>query len=66
MPSTPIWSSFADTPELEDQPWASAFEADYGHYASVADLFRQIGLDEREHKESSEAHMAHARFDTTE
>ena len=49
-------------PELENEPWHSAFEVDYGRHDTVADLFRQIALDERAHKESSEERMEHARF----
>ena len=49
-------------PELEAERWDSAFDVDYGRHDTVADLFRQIALDERDHKESSEAHMEHARF----
>ena len=35
----------------------SEFEADYGPFDSMADLFRQIGHDERVHKEESLAQM---------
>jgi ubiquinol oxidase len=49
-------------PELEDTPFTSAFEGDYGSFDSEADLFRQIGLDEREHKEESLAKAAQPRF----
>ena len=51
-----------DNPELEEIPFESAFEKDYGTFASVADLFRRIGLDEREHKEESLARMELPRF----
>ena len=51
-----------DHPELEEIPFESAFEKDYGTFASVADLFRRIGLDEREHKEASLARMELPRF----
>ena len=40
-------------PELEERSYNSEFESDYGSFDSVADLYRQIGLDEREHKEDS-------------
>jgi hypothetical protein len=40
----------AEHPELEAQPWESDLRADYGDFASLADLFRQIGHDERVHK----------------
>ncbi len=51
-----------DNPNLEKWPFESAFENDYGSFASLADLFRRIGLDEREHKEESLARMALPRF----
>jgi len=37
-------------PELERQPDPGTYAAQYGRYASLADLFRQIGHDERVHK----------------
>jgi len=49
-------------PEWEDEPFESTFAADYGPVATVADLFRQIGYDERVHKEESLARMTEARF----
>jgi ubiquinol oxidase len=49
-------------PELEDESWESVFTADYGSYQSVADMLRQIGLDERQHKEESVARMQRPRF----
>lgn len=52
----------AEHPEWEDRPFDSAFAADYGSFASLADLFRQIGHDERVHKEESLARMAEPRF----
>lgn len=52
----------ADHPELEDTSWHSSFAADYGHHATVADLFRSIGNDERLHKEESESLITSARF----
>jgi hypothetical protein len=51
-----------DHPELETRPFESGFEPEYGRYASRADLFRRIGLDERLHKEESLARIAAARF----
>lgn len=51
-----------ERPELEDETWESVFAADYGSYQSVADLLRQIGLDERQHKEESVARMQRPRF----
>jgi hypothetical protein len=49
-------------PELEETRFESAFEEDYGSFASRADLFRRIGLDERSHKQESLARIAEARF----
>jgi hypothetical protein len=51
-----------ENPEFEWIPFQSAFEEDYGSFASRADLFRRIGLDEREHKESSLALIDQPRF----
>lgn len=48
--------------DLEQTPFQSEFERDYGSFASEADLFRRIGLDEREHKEESLARMEQPRF----
>jgi hypothetical protein len=52
----------AEHSELEREPFRSMFEADYGQYASLADVFRQIGYDERVHKEESLARIAEPRF----
>ena len=49
-------------PDWEDIPYEGSFTDDYGGYDSLADLFRQIGYDERLHKLESEANMATARF----
>ena len=49
-------------PEWEKQPFTSAFEADYGSFDSLADLFRQIGHDERVHKQESLAQMRQPQF----
>jgi ubiquinol oxidase len=48
--------------EWEKQPFTSAFEADYGSFESLADLFRQIGHDERVHKQESEAQLRQPHF----
>ena len=45
-------------PELETSPHRSAFAARYGAFGSVADLLRQIGHDERMHKQESERYLA--------
>jgi ubiquinol oxidase len=49
-------------PELETKPWDCPGAAEYGHFASVADLVRQIGCDERRHKDESLARMAEPRL----
>jgi hypothetical protein len=49
-------------PEWEKQPFTSEFEADYGSFESLADLFRQIGHDERVHKQESLTQMRQANF----
>lgn len=50
-------------PEWEDVRYDGQFVDDYGDYASLADLFRQIGYDERLHMIESESHIASPRFD---
>ena len=52
----------AENPALEQVPFESAFAEDYGRFASIADLFRQIGYDERVHKLESLARLDSARF----
>lgn len=52
----------AENPQFEDEPFKSLFEEDYASFESVADLFRQIGHDERMHKEESLEAIATARF----
>jgi hypothetical protein len=37
-------------------------DTDYGSFASIADLFRQIGHDERVHKQESIERMTEPRF----
>lgn len=49
-------------PDWESTPFASGFADDYGSFASLADVFRQIGHDERVHKQDSEARMKEPRF----
>ncbi len=49
-------------PEWEDQTYDGHFADDFGRYDSLADLFRQIGYDERLHKEESELLMTSPRF----
>jgi len=52
----------AENPALEQVPFESAFGEDYGRFACLADLFRQIGYDERVHKLESLARLDVARF----
>ncbi len=57
------YASFvAEHPEWEIIEFVSQFTADYGQYACLADVFRQIGHDERVHKQESEAQLAQPRF----
>ena len=52
----------AEHPEWETEPFDSDFAADYAELETVADLFRQIGYDERLHKQESVARMGEPRF----
>lgn len=52
----------AENPQLEAEPFESMFKDDYGRFSSLADLFRQIGYDERVHKLESLARLDAARF----
>jgi ubiquinol oxidase len=49
-------------PEWETVHYEGQFTQDFGAYASLADLLRQIGYDERLHKEESEINMVAPRF----
>ena len=49
-------------PELESEPFESDFKKDYGDFPMMADVIRQIGYDERMHKEESMMKMGMARF----
>ncbi len=49
-------------PELEQVPFESAFKKDYGDFATMADVVRQIAYDERVHKNGSMAKLGMARF----
>lgn len=51
-----------ENPDWEQQPYQGEFTKDFGTYDSLADLFRQVGYDERLHKVESEVLMAAARF----
>jgi hypothetical protein len=52
----------AENPDLEAERFESIFAEDYGQFASLADLFRQIAYDERVHKLESLARVDSARF----
>ncbi|MBI2370986.1 MAG: hypothetical protein HYV08_12255 [Deltaproteobacteria bacterium] len=52
----------AENPALESEPFESIFAADYGRFDSLADLFRQLGYDERVHKLESLDRVEAARF----
>jgi hypothetical protein len=49
-------------PEWEDVAYEGSFASDFGSYDSLADLFRQIGYDERLHKLESDVNMRAPRF----
>ncbi len=49
-------------PELEQMPFTSVFKKDYGNFGTMADVIRQIGYDERVHKNDSMAKLGMARF----
>lgn len=49
-------------PEFENDDYSSGFEKEYGVFSSMAQLLRQIGLDEREHKMDSVRRIRDARF----
>lgn len=49
-------------PALDTQPWHCPPAAGYGHFASVADLIRQIACDERAHKQESLARLTEPRL----
>jgi ubiquinol oxidase len=52
----------AEHPDWDSAPFESSFADDFGHFNSLADVFRQIGHDERVHKLASEALMKNPRF----
>ncbi|OVE78680.1 hypothetical protein BVY01_04795 [bacterium I07] len=51
-----------ENPDFEHEAYNGEFQSDYGSFQSIADLLRQIGLDERHHKEVSAFRMKAARF----
>ncbi len=52
----------AENFSLESEPFDSMFVDDYGRFASLADLFRQIGYDERIQQQESLVRVEAARF----
>jgi ubiquinol oxidase len=52
----------AENPDWDSTPFESEFADSFGHFESLADVFRQIGHDERVHKLESEALMKRPRF----
>ena len=51
-----------ENPAFDETPYDGPFVEEYGAYATLGDLFRQIGHDERVHKQESVARMAEPRF----
>ena len=51
-----------ENPAFDDTPYDGPFVEEYGAYATLGDLFRQIGHDERVHKQESLTRMAEPRF----
>ena len=51
-----------ENPAFDDERFESDFKEDYGDFKTVGDLFRQIGLDERLHKDESLIRIQQARF----
>lgn len=51
-----------ENPGFEDRPYEGLFVEEYGRFDSIGDLFRQIGHDERVHKEESLVRMDEPRF----
>ena len=51
-----------ENPGFEKEAFESTFEKDYGSFKTLADLLRNIGLDERQHKEESLRRAQNPRF----
>ncbi|HBP90162.1 MAG TPA: alternative oxidase [Nitrospirales bacterium] len=49
-------------PEFDREPFDSCFKEEYGNFATMGDVLRQIGYDERLHKEDSQLKIDRARF----
>ena len=52
----------AENPQWDTEPYDVAFSADYGLFQSMADVLRQIGHDERVHKQGSLEAIKQPRF----
>jgi ubiquinol oxidase len=52
----------AENPDLETRPYDGLFAEEYGRFDTLADMFRQIGYDERMHKIESLEAMQQPRF----
>ena len=55
----------AENPQWDTEPYDVAFSADYGSFQSIADVLRQIGHDERVHKDGSLEAIKHRASDST-
>tara|TARA_B100000212_G_C27319729_1_gene509566 strand:- start:322 stop:963 length:642 start_codon:yes stop_codon:yes gene_type:complete len=51
-----------DNEELMQTPHSSSFEEDYGKFNNLKELFVQIAMDERHHKEESLSKISNPRF----
>ncbi len=51
-----------ENPEWEHTAYTGSFADEYGNYSTLAELFRQIGYDERLHRLESEHRITAARF----
>lgn len=54
-----------ENPLLEQEAFRSAYEKDFGSLPTMADVLRQIAVDERTHKEESRKKMDMVRLDGT-
>ena len=51
-----------ENPRFTETPFESQFKKDYGAFSNLAELFRQISLDERHHKLESLNRIEKARY----
>ena len=51
-----------ENPAFDETSYVGSFVEEYGHYATLGDLSRQIGHCERVHKNESLARMGEPRF----